>query len=76
MSADQPKRPRGRPPNSGAMCPLKLSIPKHNYDYLTYLVERKSRLGATVNEAAEHILIRELDSLFRSDYHAKEVPET
>ena len=76
MSADQPKRGRGRPRKTVDKMPLKLWIPQHNFDYLTYLVERKSRLGGSVNEAAQHILIRELDALFRADYHKKEIPDT
>jgi hypothetical protein len=76
MNEKIPKRSRGRPRKTGHEIPLKLSIPKHNFDYLTYLVERKSRLGGSVNEAAQHILIRELDALFRADYHTREIPDT
>jgi hypothetical protein len=54
MSTETPKRKRGRPPGSGGGVSLNLKIPQHNFDYLTYLVERKSRLGTTVKEAAAY----------------------
>ena len=75
MAERKPKRPRGRPPKEGDDIPLRLRLPKHHYDYLRFLVVNKSRLGTSVNEAAEYILIRELDNMFTSGYHEKDIPE-
>lgn len=75
MAEERPKRKRGRPRKEGDDVLLNLHLPRHNYEYLQYLVVKKHRLGVTVVEAAEHILIRELDALFRADYHAKGIPE-
>jgi hypothetical protein len=74
MSVEGPKRGRGRPRKEGTDVPLHLSLPKHHFDYLHFLVVKKHRLGTSVQEAAEQILIRELDALFRADYHLKEIP--
>lgn len=76
MADEPPKRKRGRPriPPDAAV-PLEISLPRHHYDYLNFLVFKKRRLATSIKGAAEHILIRELDSLFKSDYHAKEIPE-
>jgi hypothetical protein len=79
--SDQPtsppsKRGRGRPrtpPDAEKI--LEISIPRHHYDYLQFLADKKRRFGITAKAAAEYLLIRELDSLFRADYHAKEIPE-
>jgi hypothetical protein len=39
------------------------------------LALKKRRLGTTAKQAAEHILIRDLDAMFNDNYHAKEIPE-
>ena len=71
-----PKRKVGRPVKPpDADKTFDVTIPKHHYDYLEFLALKKRRLGITAKEAAEFILIRELDALFRADYHAKEIPE-
>lgn len=74
MAEGPAKRGRGRPRKEGTDVPLNLNLPKHHFDYLRHLVVVKHRLGTTVQEAAEHILIRELDALFRADYHTKDLP--
>jgi hypothetical protein len=75
--SDQPaQRKRGRPskpPNADKT--FEVTLPRHHYDYLEFLASKKRRLGITAKQAAEHILIRELDLLFQSGYHAKDIPE-
>ena len=75
MGDEKSKRPRGRPPKEGNDEEVKLQVPKHHYDYLNYLVVRQNRLGKTVNEAALHILVRELDRMEQTGYHKKAFPE-
>ncbi len=76
MSDQPPKRGRGRPFKSpDADKTFEVTIPRHHFDYLEFLAIKKRRLGITAKQAAEHILIHELDALFRADYHAKEIPE-
>lgn len=76
MSDQPPKRGPGRPPKApDADKTFDVTIPRHHYDYLEFLAVKKHRLGITAKQAAELILIRELDALFRADYHAKEIPE-
>ena len=76
MSDEPPKRGPGRPPKSpDADKTFDVTIPRHHYDYLEFLAVKKRRLGTSAKQAAELILIRELDALFRADYHAKEIPE-
>ena len=76
MSDQTPKRGRGRPPKApDADRTFEVTLPRHHADYLEFLATKKRRLGITAKAAAEHILIRELDALFRADYHAKEIPE-
>lgn len=50
------------------------TLPKDHYDYLRFLVQEKKRLGRSVNDAARHILIRELDEMQQGGYHLKEIP--
>ena len=66
---DVPKRPRGRPPKAGSDATLRLKLAKNHYDYLKFIVDRKNRLGSSVNEAAVHILTREIDAMMRTGYH-------
>jgi hypothetical protein len=76
MSDTPAKRARGRPfkpPDADKT--FEVTLPRQHYDYLEFLATKKRRLGITPKQAAEHILIRELDALFRADYHAKEIPE-
>ncbi|HAD86832.1 MAG TPA: hypothetical protein DCG48_05675 [Rhodospirillaceae bacterium] len=61
---------RGPKPQIGQSVSFQITIPKHHHDYLEHLV-RMSRLGTKVNEAAVHILVRELDKMFQADYHKK-----
>jgi hypothetical protein len=71
----KPKRSRGRPrKKDDADRKLTVVIPKHHFDYLEFLALRRHRLGKSAKEVAEHILIRELDAMFRADYHLKEIP--
>jgi hypothetical protein len=74
MAAEGPKRGRGRPRKEGSDKPLSVTLPRHHFDYLTFLALRKHRLGTSAKEVAEHILIRELDAMFMADYHLKEIP--
>ncbi len=70
------KRKRGRPKTpEDAEKTLEIKIPRHHYDYLHFLAEKRRAFGITATAAAEYLLIRELDALFRADYHAKEIPE-
>jgi hypothetical protein len=40
------------------------------------MATKKQRLGTSAKEAAEHILVRELDAMFQADYHAKDIPQS
>ncbi len=76
MSDQLPRRRPGRPRKPpDADQTFEVTLPRHHYDYLEFLAVKKRRLGITAKQAAEFILIRELDALFRADYHAKEIPE-
>jgi hypothetical protein len=76
MSEQPPKRKVGRPKKPpDADVTFEVTLPRHHFNYLTYLALTKRRLGTTAREAAEHILIRDLDEMFRTGYHAKEIPE-
>jgi hypothetical protein len=75
MSDQPPKKTVGRPRKPpDADVTFEVTIPRHHYDYLEYLGEKKRRLGINAKQSAEHILIRELDKMFRTDYHLKEIP--
>jgi hypothetical protein len=52
-----------------------LSLPDGHHDYLVFLVNVKGWLGSSLNDAAKHILVRELDRMMQSGYHEKEIPE-
>lgn len=67
------KKPRGRPKLADDSEEVIFSIPKHHFDYLRHLSETMRRFGNTPNEAAKFILVRELDLMFRSDFHKKEI---
>ncbi len=69
MAEDGPKRRVGRPPGKSDTERVTFTLPKDHFAYLRYLVAEKRRLGNSVNEAARHILIRELDAMLRGDYH-------
>lgn len=75
MAEDKPKRGRGRPPKEDKGETLAVTFPRHHFDYLQLLALKRHRLGTSAKEAAEHILIRELDAMFKADYHEKEIPE-
>ena len=67
---DQPQRPRGRPRKPAAekatrLGQVVLRLPDDDYAFLSYLVREKRRLGHTENDAARHILIREIGKLRR-----------
>ncbi len=75
MAEEKPKRGRGRPAKpEDADRSLTVSLPKHHFDYLEYIATKKKRLGTSAKTAAEHILIRELDAMLRTEYHTKEIP--
>ena len=73
VTEDKPKRGRGRPPGKSEGESVTFKLPKDHYAYLRYLVTERKRLGDTVNDAARHILIRELDAMMTDDYHKKGV---
>jgi len=66
---------RGKPPNKGENKAFEVTIPLDHYEYLT-LLAKMNRLGVTETQVASHILIRELDAMFRADYHSKTFPKT
>ena len=73
--ADQPEKRRpGRPRKANQNPPLSVQLPDGHYEYLRYIVRVTRRLGATENDAAKFILIRELDKLMRGRYHKKGTP--
>lgn len=74
MSDASPKRSRGRPPKEGDDVSLTLKLPKDHHAYLRFIVMVKKRLGASTIEAAEHILIREINAMMESGYHEKPDP--
>jgi hypothetical protein len=76
MAGSGPKRPVGRPRGKGEAEPVTFTLPTDHYVYLRHLVQDKKRLGRSVNDAARHILIRELDAMFKADYHKKEIDGT
>jgi hypothetical protein len=69
MSDEAPKRRPGRPRKEGDDHTFSVTIPKHHFDYLTFLAIEKHRLGGSAKEAAEHTLIRELDAMEQGRYH-------
>lgn len=72
MTSEVPKRGRGRPRKEGIDKTFAITIPKHHYEYLEFLALQKHRLGASAKEAAEHILVRELNAMEQGSYHDKE----
>lgn len=76
LSPSAPKRRPGRPNKApDADKTFDVTIPMHHYQYLEFLAVKKHRFGTNAKQAASYLLMRELDSLFRADYHAKEIPE-
>jgi hypothetical protein len=69
----EPKRPRGRPPGKSGARKVWFTLPQSHFDYLKHLSEVKKRFGDTPNDAAKFILIRELDVMFQTDFHKKEI---
>jgi hypothetical protein len=65
---------RGPPGNKGKPKRFQVSIPLNHYEYLT-LLAAMNRLGLKESDVAAHILIREIDLMFKSDYHEKKVPK-
>jgi len=71
-----PKRRPGRPNKApDADKTFDVTIPMHHYRYLEFLAVERHQFGINAKQAAAYLLIRELDSLFRADHHAKEIPE-
>lgn len=62
-----------KPENKGEPKPFQVTLPLFHFEYLTLLAKR-SRLGVTENDVAAHILVRELDEMFRDGYHEKHLP--
>jgi len=73
MATGEAKRKRGRPPGKGDGREVKFKLPQHHYDYLLHLAVVRKRYGETANDAAKFLLIRELDAMFRGDFHKKEI---
>ena len=65
---------KGPPGNIGDPKSFQVTIPKHHYDYMT-LLAKKSRLGLIESDVAAHILVRELDEMFQTGYHEREIPQ-
>jgi len=72
MAEEGPKRGRGRPRGRSERSQVTFSLPRDDYAYLQMLVQVKRRLGISANDAARHILIRELDAMRKSEYHKKD----
>lgn len=71
-----PRRRRGRPNKApDADKTFDVTIPMHHYEYLEFLAVKRHQFGINAKQAASYLLVRELDSLFRADFHAKEIPE-
>lgn len=51
-----------------------VSLPKEEFDYLTFLATR-GRFGSTRDEVASHLLIRELDGMLEAGFPKMRVPE-
>jgi hypothetical protein len=72
MNTSAPKKPPGRPRGATKGTPINIRLPKHHHEYLDFLVNKKGRLGGSINEAAVLILTRELDRLEQEGYHTKD----
>lgn len=66
---------RGPKPKLGDSESFQVTIPADHYRYLE-LLARFGRLGTRANTVAEYILIRELDQMFKSNYHEKQIPKS
>lgn len=76
MASKSGKRGPGRPPKpKDADRPLTIDLPTHHFEYLEFITLKKHRLGTSAKEAAEHILIRELDAMMQAGYHTREIPQ-
>jgi len=74
MAGEKAKRGPGRPPGTGPKNrDVVFTLPYGHYDYLRRVVHIKKRLGRSVNDAARHILIRELDAMEERDL-ARDLP--
>jgi hypothetical protein len=62
-----------KPENKGEPKSFQVTVPLFHYEYLT-LLARRSMLGVTENDVAAHILVRELDEMFRTGYHDRHLP--
>lgn len=47
---------------------IKIDLPRDHADYLRAIVAM-GRIGETIEDVARHIVIRELDAMFRAGYH-------
>jgi len=74
MSDERPKRKPGRPRKEGDDHTFSVTIPRHHFDYLEFLAIKKHRLGTSAKEAAQYILIRQLDAMEQDGYHDREFP--
>jgi hypothetical protein len=78
MADEAPKRKRGRPPKQPGTrretTRVAFNLPKDDFDYLAYLAVSQKRLGITIHDAARALVIREVATLRKMDYHLKETP--
>jgi len=74
MSDERPKRKPGRPRKEGDDHTFSITLPRHHFEYLEFLALKKRRLGASAKQAAESLLIRDLDAMEQGGYHDKEFP--
>jgi len=68
---EENKRSRGRPRGKTDAETVTFKLPPDHFAYLTHLVVVKKRLGNSPNDAARHILIRELDAMLKDEYHKR-----
>jgi hypothetical protein len=72
MAEEGSKRGRGRPPGKSERSQVTFSLPKDDFAYLQMLVRERKRLGRSVNDAARHVLIREIYEMRRTEFHKKD----
>jgi hypothetical protein len=78
MAETSRNRRRGRPPRPDKppkVPQIRFTLPRGEREYLRYLVEVKGWFGSGIDDAARHILIRELNKMRDARYHERDFPE-
>lgn len=78
MAEAPEKRPRGRPPKPDKppkVPQIRFTLPRGEREYLRYLVEMKGWFGTGIDDAARHILIREIGKMRKARYHERDFPK-